>query len=557
MSSKQANLSTAFEENIMNWLKKNKFSGFAKNPALREGLMGAGVGGAVGLADANRRDAAGEFEGKSSREKMMEYLKGVGGYGALGGAVGGGLGARKGLKIRDSLLEKQMEKLRPVLAKQMEKVEAAGLTGVAREEAMQKIKKDLETIIPHSELVKMEKAAPAAKKTVEKAAPSVEREIPENTRKGKGFNLADTVYGASEAARNITDKVSPLVGKAKAGLSDLGKLFPSTGFAGDEIDKAVAGIPPKVSPVFDSAKNNLKAKVEELRAQSLANRAAEKAAPSLAESTAAKLDKLKTAPKDFGDFAGFDEVPAFERAAAKATASEVPKVPTEIPTAKKSMGLSNLVPERAKGTVKKDSSKFERMGGNPKPAEVPAPVVPKHQKQREAIQKEYEHHMDLLAKDNYNSTHIRNAQNAKRKLEALDQVDSLLSSGQVRAGDLERAAKRMGGVSLPNVEEIASQAGAPVPASVATAATEAKKPGLGSFMDALKREPVPSKATPAASAAQVAKNNRKKMTSSDAANASQAKPANAGKKPASFAEQLDQAVGNSVIEDPNINQIDI
>ena len=57
MNSKQANISANFEKQIMNLLKKNKLTGFRSGAAAREAMMGGGVGGAVGLADAMKDDS--------------------------------------------------------------------------------------------------------------------------------------------------------------------------------------------------------------------------------------------------------------------------------------------------------------------------------------------------------------------------------------------------------------------------------------------------------------------------------------------------------------------
>lgn len=562
MSSKQANLSAAFEENIMNWLKKNKFSGFAKNPAIREGLMGAGVGGAVGLGDAYRQDTAGELKDQSAREKMMTYLKNIGGYGAVGGALGGGMAARKGLKLRDALAGNKMEALRPALARHLEKIEAQGLTGRAREKALQGIMKDLETSVPHTDFSSITKSAPQAgkqpakeiTKSVEKTvAPEVEQALPENTRKAKKFNLASTVYDASEAAKKVKNKVAPvaeaagaLAGRTGAGVSNLisktkEKLAPVAEAVGESARKLKNKIaPPKnrrkgtglldkikwdtsaddqlgelaqkakttispalerakksISSASESVKNKIKNRVEELRVQGAANRADEAAVlrarrnpTEQAEEIARKMRAVNEASRDF---VGSSEPTALERAsvASKPEPSVVQPKPEP-----KQVSLTDFAPERAKGKATKGTGSFERFGGTRKPEPVIAPKVPVAQKQRELLQKEFEHHMNLLAEDSYNPTHIANAQKAKRSLEALDRVDDLMSSGNVSSKQLSEAAKRIRGVSLPRVEEAATQnpvASKAAPIIEQAAASSEKKPAFGSFMGALKREEPSSK----------------------------------------------------------------
>lgn len=118
MTTKTANLSGEFEKKIMNLLK-NKSSGFGRSGALSGGLLGAGGGAAVGIADAARKQMSGEMEGYSSDEILNNYLSRAGQFAGAGLGIGAGVGFRKGRVNRDLLTNQNAQKLSPYLKDQL------------------------------------------------------------------------------------------------------------------------------------------------------------------------------------------------------------------------------------------------------------------------------------------------------------------------------------------------------------------------------------------------------------------------------------------------------
>lgn len=141
---KQAINSAAFEKNILNLLKKNKFSGYRTH----HGVGGAGLGGLVG-AGAGAIDAYTDSDNEdlSSQEKMQKYLNKMLTYGGAGAAVGGGLGALKGRKIRNALAKKEMDKLTPALRQELAHANSLD-TPHAREAGREAIKAKVHEAVP-------------------------------------------------------------------------------------------------------------------------------------------------------------------------------------------------------------------------------------------------------------------------------------------------------------------------------------------------------------------------------------------------------------------------
>jgi hypothetical protein len=118
MTTKTANISGEFEKKILNLLKRNS-SKFGRSGGLAGGVLGAGGGAAVGIADAARRQLGGEMEGYSSDEIFNDYLSRAGQFASAGLGAGAGLGIMKGKANKNMLATKNVEKLAPYLKDQL------------------------------------------------------------------------------------------------------------------------------------------------------------------------------------------------------------------------------------------------------------------------------------------------------------------------------------------------------------------------------------------------------------------------------------------------------
>ena len=136
MNSKQANISANFEKQIMNLLKKNKLTGFRSGAAAREAMMGGGVGGAVGLADAMKDDSSGNVP---ADDKMSHYLKSILGYGTAGAGVGAGFGLKKGLRLKNQAAKSHLKDLLPGIEKELATGVDPTLMGEARKRVLKQI----------------------------------------------------------------------------------------------------------------------------------------------------------------------------------------------------------------------------------------------------------------------------------------------------------------------------------------------------------------------------------------------------------------------------------
>jgi len=120
----------------MNLLKKNKLTGFRSGAAAREAMMGGGVGGAVGLADAMKDDSSGNVP---DDDKMSHYLKSILGYGTAGAGIGAGFGLKKGLKLKNQAAKAHLKDLLPGIEKELAVGVDPTLMGEARKRVLNQI----------------------------------------------------------------------------------------------------------------------------------------------------------------------------------------------------------------------------------------------------------------------------------------------------------------------------------------------------------------------------------------------------------------------------------
>ena len=210
MNSKQANISANFEKQILNLLKKNKLPGFKSNPAMREAMLGGGVGGAVGLADAMREDGNGNIE---EGDKASKYLKSILGYGAAGAGIGGGVGLRKGLKLQHRAAKSELAKLLPGIEKELSTGVNPTLMGEARSRVLGELEKNHPGLDYETFMENLAKEKSQASKVPDKKPGFFERrDIARESEK------ANKNYTEGRAAKTKADEAQA---KADKAMSDL------------------------------------------------------------------------------------------------------------------------------------------------------------------------------------------------------------------------------------------------------------------------------------------------------------------------------------------------
>ena len=276
---KQAVNSAAFEKNILNLLKKNKFSGYRTH----HGVGGAGIGGLLG-AGAGAIDAYTDKDNEelSSEEKMQKYLKKILTYGGAGATVGGGLGALKGNKIRNALAKREMEKLSPSLNQALEHANSLA-TPHERNAAREAIKSRVHEVVPsispeeyesvgrdifkeNKQRKSEEKDAIRQQKQQQRAA---EREAAQKAEAQKGTfvdgkyvspdagnsrTFKGTVRHGVQGARDMVGHMRDVVtGKAKAKAQTAAETAKRKGMASEWESKGMGGTDPLDAPAFTRA----------------------------------------------------------------------------------------------------------------------------------------------------------------------------------------------------------------------------------------------------------------------------------------------------------------
>jgi hypothetical protein len=276
---KQAVNSAAFEKNILNLLKKNKFSGYRTH----HGVGGAGIGGLLG-AGAGAIDAYTDKDNEelSSEEKMQKYLKKILTYGGAGATVGGGLGALKGNKIRNALAKREMEKLSPSLNQALEHANSLA-TPHERNAAREAIKSRVHEVVPsispeeyesvgrdifkeNKQRKSEEKDAIRQQKQQQRAA---EREAAQKAEAQKGTfvdgkyvspdagnsrTFKGTVRHGVQGARDMVGHMKDVVtGKAKAKAQTAAETAKRKGMASEWESKGMGGTDPLDAPAFTRA----------------------------------------------------------------------------------------------------------------------------------------------------------------------------------------------------------------------------------------------------------------------------------------------------------------
>jgi hypothetical protein len=210
MNSKEANLSANFENQILNLLKKNKLTGFKSNPAMREAMLGGGVGGAVGLADAMREDGNGNIE---EGDKASKYLKSILGYGAAGAGIGGGVGLRKGLKLQHRAAKSELAKMAPSIEKRLAMGVNPTLMGEARKDVLKRIEEHAPSLDYETFMENLSKEKSQGGKVIDKKPDFFERrDINRESEK------ANKNYTEGRAAKTKADEAQA---KADKAMSDL------------------------------------------------------------------------------------------------------------------------------------------------------------------------------------------------------------------------------------------------------------------------------------------------------------------------------------------------
>jgi hypothetical protein len=147
MTTKEANLSSSFEERIRN-LIHGKRSGYKTFGALTGGMIGSGIGGTKGLIDAVKSQNRGEMDELETKEKIKQYIRMMLGPGLKGLAAGGTLGMGGGALLRRRDVGMEMNKIKPKLEKTLK-----GFTEKQMPYAEKAVYDKLDKIIPKFDMM--------------------------------------------------------------------------------------------------------------------------------------------------------------------------------------------------------------------------------------------------------------------------------------------------------------------------------------------------------------------------------------------------------------------
>jgi hypothetical protein len=147
MTTKEANLSKAFEDKIKNLIHGRR-SGYKTFGALTGGMIGSGVGGTKGLVDAVQSQNRGEMDELDTKEKIKQYIRMMARPGLKGLALGGTLGLGGGALLKRRDVGMEMDKIRPKIQDTLK-----GFSKKQMPYAEKVVYEDLEKIIPKFDMV--------------------------------------------------------------------------------------------------------------------------------------------------------------------------------------------------------------------------------------------------------------------------------------------------------------------------------------------------------------------------------------------------------------------